>query len=122
MTDPAFVYQYLFIVLFTAVAIVFAVLPLILQRIVAPKKPSRIKQGAYECGLESTGDPWVRFRVSYYIYALLFVVFDVEVAFVYPWAVAFQQLGLFALVEMVIFLGILVVGFAYAWKKGVLEW
>ena len=122
MTDPADIHQYLFIVLFTLVAIIFAVLPLILQGVVAPKKPSIIKNSPYECGLESKGDPWVRFQVQYYLYALLFVVFDVEVAFIYPWAVALRSLGAFALVEMVIFLGILAVGLLYAWKKGVLEW
>src|SRR3989338_4785997 len=122
MTDPAYVQQFLFIVLFAVVGVIFAVLPLLLQRVVAPRKPSAIKNSAYECGLESTGDPWVRFRVQYYIYALLFVIFDVEVAFIYPWAVALKGLGVFALIEMVIFLGILLVGFLYAWKKGGLEW
>ena len=120
--DPVYTQQYLFIVLFTAVAILFAVAPLILQRVVAPKKPSVLKNSAYECGLESTGNPWVRFRVQYYIYALLFVVFDVEAAFIYPWAVALKGLGVTALVEMVVFLGILAVGLWYAWTKGVLEW
>lgn len=120
--DPAFTPQYLFIALFTAVATVFAVLPLILQRFVAPKKPSHLKNSPYECGVESTGDPWVRFGVQYYMYALLFVVFDVEVAFIYPWAVALRSLGAFAFAEMVLFLAILAVGLGYAWKKGVLEW
>ena len=122
MMDSAFTRQYLFIALFTAVAVVFAVLPLILQRFVAPKKPSWLKNSPYECGVESTGDPWVRFRVQYYIYALLFVVFDVEAAFIYPWAVALRSLGGVAFVEMILFLGILVVGLWYAWKKGALEW
>ena len=122
MNDPTYVQQYLFIMLFAVVAVIFAVLPLILQWFVAPKKPSVLKNSAYECGLESTGDPWVRFRVQYYIYALLFVVFDVEVAFIYPWAVALRGLGWVAFVDMVVFLGILAVGLAYAWKKGALEW
>ena len=122
MIDSTFTPHFLFIVLFTAVATVFAVLPLLLQRVVAPKKPSLLKNSPYECGVESTGDPWVRFGVHYYIYALLFVVFDVEVAFIYPWAVALRSLGAFAFVEMIVFLAILAVGLGYAWKKGVLEW
>ncbi|MBI4355679.1 MAG: NADH-quinone oxidoreductase subunit A [Candidatus Omnitrophica bacterium] len=114
--------QYAFVGLFALVAIIFPILPLVLAKLVAPKKPSRIKQAAYECGIESTGDPWIQFRVQYYLYALVFVIFDVEVLFVYPWAVQFRALGPAALVEMAIFLGILGVGLAYAWLKGVLEW
>ena len=119
---PDYASQYAFIGLFVVVAILFPILPLVLARFVAPRKPSRIKQAAYECGIESTGDPWIQFRVQYYLYALVFVIFDVEVLFVYPWAVQFKQLGPVALVEMAIFLGILGVGLAYAWLKGVLEW
>ena len=121
MTD-AYFQQYLFIALLAGTAIILGVVPLVLAKFVAPKKPGQTKLSPYECGLESEGDPWVQFKVQYYIYALLFVVFDVEVAFVYPWAVALKGLGWFAMVEMVIFLGILLVGLLYAWKKGVLEW
>ena len=99
-----------------------AVLPLVLAHFLAPKKPGPSKIAAYECGLPSTGDPWVQFRVQYYLYALLFVIFDVEVVFLYPWAVVWRTLGWAAFVEMAVFLGILAVGLAYAWKKGVLEW
>jgi len=120
--NPTYASQYAFIGLFTLIAIIFPILPLVLAKFVAPKKPSRIKQAAYECGIESQGDPWIQFRVQYYLYALVFVIFDVEVLFVYPWAVQFKQLGPVALVEMAIFLGILGVGLAYAWLKGVLEW
>lgn len=122
MADPIYTYHVLFVALFVAIAVIFAVLPLVLQRFIAPKKPSVIKNSPYECGLESVGDPWVRFRVQYYLYALLFVIFDVEVVFIYPWAVALRELGAWAFIEMVIFLGILALGLAYAWKKGVLEW
>ena len=113
--------QYAFIGLLTVVAVAFGAAPLILARFIAPKKPGHSKQAPYECGLESTGDPWVQFRVQYYIYALLFVVFDVEVVFIYPWALVWKGLGLVALAEMVLFLAILAVGLAYAWKKGMLE-
>ena len=122
----AYMRDYAFIGLLTAVAIGLGVAPLILARFVAPKKPGQSKQAPYECGLESTGDPWVQFRVQYYIYALLFVIFDVEVVFIYPWAVVWRGLtpllGPVVLVEMVVFLAILGVGLVYAWKKGVLEW
>ena len=117
-----YAYQYLFIGSLTAAAIVMAVLPLILARFLAPKKPAASKTAAYECGLQSVGDPWVQFRVQYYLYALLFVMFDVEILFIYPWALVWKSLGWVAFVEMAIFLMILAVGLAYAWKKGVLEW
>ncbi len=87
-----------------------------------PSRPTDIKLDTYECGLEALGDIWVQFKVQYYLYALAFVIFDIEVVFLYPWAVAYNQLGLFALVEMAIFLLILVGGLVYAWKKGALEW
>ena len=119
---PLYFQQYLFVGLLALAATVLAVLPLVLARFVAPKKPGHSKQSAYECGLESTGDPWMQFRVQYYLYALLFVIFDVEVVFIYPWALVWKSLGLPAFVEMAIFLGMLGVGLAYAWKKGVLEW
>mgnify|MGYP001586918993 CR=1 FL=1 len=114
--------QYLFIGLLTAVAIVLGVAPLLLARVVAPKKPGESKLAPYECGLESQGDPWVQFRVQYYLYALLFVIFDVEVVFIYPWALVWKDFGPMIFLEMILFLTVLGVGLAYAWKKGVLEW
>jgi NADH-quinone oxidoreductase subunit A len=121
-----YLHQYTLIGLLTAVAILLGALPLLLARFVAPRKPGATKQAPYECGLESEGDPWVQFRVQYYIYALLFVVFDVEVVFIYPWAVVFPwartMYGGIALVEMALFLVILGVGLVYAWRKGLLEW
>ena len=87
-----------------------------------PRRPGPIKLSIYECGLESEGDIWVQFKVQYYLYALIFVIFDVETVFLYPWAVAYNKLGLFALVEMFIFLFILGIGLVYAWRKGALEW
>ena len=121
MTD-GYLHQYLFIGLLSGVAVVLGVAPLILATFIAPKKPGHSKQAPYECGLESTGDPWVQFRVQYYIYALLFVIFDVEVVFIYPWALVWKGLGPVVLAEMVLFLAILGAGLVYAWKKGVLEW
>lgn len=92
------------------------------NRLLAPRHPNPEKLGAYECGLPADTDNSLPYNVRYYMFALLFVVFDVETVFLYPWAVAFHQLGFFAFVEMVIFIGILVVGLAYAWKKRLLEW
>lgn len=87
-----------------------------------PKNPTPEKQTTYESGNIPIGESWVRFNVKYYIFALMFVIFDVETLFLYPWAVAYNKLGLFALVEMVIFIFLLVVGLIYAWRKKVLEW
>ena len=120
--DTTYAQQYLFIAILTVVAIVLGVAPLILAKFVAPKKPGHVKQSAYECGIESQGDPWVQFRVQYYVYALLFVVFDVEVVFIYPWALVWKGLGPMVFAEMALFVVILAVGLIYAWKKGVLEW
>lgn len=120
--------RYGLIGLFAVAAVTFPILPLVLAFLFRPKKPNKSKLTTYECGMEFEDFPeeaqnvWVQFRVQYYIYALIFVIFDIEVVFLYPWAVAYRALGLFALVEMVIFLGILVLALAYAWRKGLLEW
>lgn len=114
--------SYIFIGLLLLGAIGFALAPLVVVYLVAPRKTSRSKGDTYECGLLTTGETWVRFRIQYYIYALLFVVFDIETVFLYPWAVAYGGLGTFALIEMVIFLAMLAVGLAYAWAEGVLKW
>src|SRR4051812_43889007 len=114
--------NFVFIGLLLLVAIAFAAAPLVVVRLVAPRKRSLSKLDTYECGVLTTGETWVRFRIQYFIYALLFVVFDIETVFLYPWAVSYGRLGAFALVEMVIFLVILAVGLAYAWAKGVLRW
>ena len=114
--------QYVFIGLLTLAAIGFGVAPLILARFVAPRKPGMSKQAAYECGLESSGDAWFPFRVQYYLYGLLFVIFDVEIVFIFPWALIWKSFGPIALMEMGLFIAILAVGLIYAWGKGVLEW
>ena len=106
----------------TGLAIGFAVLPLILARFVRPSRPNAIKLDTYECGIETIGSTWVRYHAGFYIYALVFVLFDVEVVFLYPWALAFNQLGLFALLEMGLFIAILAVGLVYALSKRVLRW
>jgi NADH:ubiquinone oxidoreductase subunit 3 (subunit A) len=87
-----------------------------------PKKPNPIKQSTYECGIEPVGEGWVQFKAQYYIFALVFLVFDVETVFLFPWAVKLGQLGLFAVMEGIVFILILVAGLVYAWRKGMLEW
>jgi NADH-quinone oxidoreductase subunit A len=94
----------------------------ILSRLIRPHHPTSKKLETYECGEEPIGFGWVRFHVRYYLYALVYIVFAVETVFLFPWAVVFQELGLFAFVEMMVFIGILLVGLAYAWVKGALEW
>lgn len=114
--------EYIFIALFILVALIFPLVAFIAAYVVRPKKSNPIKSSIYECGLETIGETWVQFRVQYYIYALVFVIFDIETVFLYPWAVAYNRLGLFALVEMFIFIAILVGGLIYAWRKGALKW
>ena len=114
--------QWLYIGVFLLLAPIFPALALIIPRLIAPKKPNRIKQETYECGMETIGDTWIQFKVQYYIFALVFLVFDVEIVFLYPWAVAFNILPLFAVLEGVLFILILVGGLLYAWRKGALEW
>ena len=97
-------------------------MPLLIQRLVAPKNDTPDKLSTYECGEESEGSAWVQFNIRFYVIALIFLIFDVEVVFLFPWAVVFKDLGLLAFVEMSIFLLILIVGLAYVWKKGDLDW
>jgi NADH:ubiquinone oxidoreductase subunit 3 (subunit A) len=114
--------EWLFIGIFLVLAPVFPGLALIIPRLVAPRKPNKSKLETYECGIETVGSTWVQFRVQYYVFALVFLIFDVETVFLYPWAVAFNQLSLFAVLEGVLFILILAAGLIYAWRKGVLEW
>jgi NADH:ubiquinone oxidoreductase subunit 3 (subunit A) len=108
--------------IFMIVAIVLPSAALVMARLLGPKKPSPIKQQTYECGIETVGESWVQFKAQYYVYALAFVVFDVEVVFLYPWARAYAQLPLFATLEGALFILILALGLLYAWRKGALEW
>ncbi|MHB8170866.1 MAG: NADH-quinone oxidoreductase subunit A [Thermincolia bacterium] len=114
--------QYAGIGVILVFAIAFPLIILTISSLVRPKKEELYKHEIYECGLATQGETWVQFKTSYFMYALVFVVFDVETVFLYPWAVVFQELGLFAFIEMFIFIAILVVGFWYAWKEGALEW
>jgi NADH:ubiquinone oxidoreductase subunit 3 (subunit A) len=114
--------QYAFIGIFALIALALPIVGLLMAWLVRPKKPNPVKNSTYECGIETIGDTWVQFKAQYYLFALIFVVFDVEVVFIFPWALAYRQLALYGLVEMVLFIAILAGGLAYAWRKGALEW
>ena len=113
---------YVPILLFVLIATGFAVFTLLLSRLVHAEKPGTVKLQPYECGIEPLSDPRDRYSVRYYLIAMLFVIFEVETVFMFPWAVSLGRLAVFGLVEMLLFLLILIVGYAYAWRKGALEW
>ena len=112
----------IFLVVATAVALVMLTLGTIIGRFFSRTPAARAKLSAYECGFEAFEDSRMKFDVRYYLVAILFIVFDLEVVFLFPWAVALGKIGIAGLLAMVIFLGILTVGFIYEWKKGALEW
>ena len=114
--------QYGYVGLYLLVAIGFPVAGLLASKVIRPKHPTPTKATTYECGMVTAGPAWGRFHSRYYLLALLFVVFDVEAVFLFPWAVAYGKLALFGLIEMLVFIGILAIGLAYAWKKRALEW
>ena len=114
--------QYLPTLLFLIVATGIGVALIVIGNVLGPRRPSLEKLSPYECGFEAFEDARMRFDVRYYLIAILFIVFDLEIAFLFPWAVVFKELGAQAIVAMTIFLAILVVGFVYEWKKGALEW
>ncbi len=113
---------WLYIGLFLIIGIVIPVAPLLIAAVIAPKKPNPIKQSTYECGMETVGDSWVQFKAQYYVFALVFLVFDVETVFLFPWAITLKALPMFAVLEGVIFILILFAGLVYTWRKGLLEW
>jgi NADH-quinone oxidoreductase subunit A len=122
MSNTAVPANYIPILVFIGIAIAFATVSLLAGWFVRPSHPYRMKLAPYESGSPLFQDARVQFPMRYYIIAMLFVIFDIEIVFMFPWAVAFNKLGLVGLVEMGVFIGILVVGFWYAWKKGALEW
>lgn len=117
-------YGYIAILLIAAITVPALILLLAKFLSVRPKRPDPegVKSSTYECGMQTIGSSWIQFNFRYYFYALLFVIFDIEIVFLFPWAVHFKQLKLFGFVEMLIFILILVVGLVYAWRKRVLEW
>ncbi len=110
------------ILLYFILGAVFVGIALIAASLIRPSRPNPIKNSTYECGEIPIGEPWVRFNVRFYVIALVFLLFDVEVVFLLPWAVVFKQLGWFAFLEMIVFVVILLFGFAYVWSKGDLDW
>ena len=114
--------NYLPILIFIVVGIAFGVLPIAGGFLLAPHRPDSAKTSPYECGFEAFEDSRMKFDVRYYLVAILFIIFDLEIAFLFPWAVVLKDIGLFGFMAMMVFLGILVVGFIYEWKKGALEW
>ena len=113
---------WIYVGLFFVVGLIIPVGAIAMAWLLAPKRPNSIKQSTYECGIETVGDSWVQFKAQYYIFALVFLVFDVETVFLFPWAVKLGQLGLFAVMEGILFILILIAGLVYTWRKGMLEW
>jgi NADH-quinone oxidoreductase subunit A len=114
--------RYFAVLLFIGIALTFGIVTLIVSYLVQPKYPESEKLSPYECGSEPFSDARMPFPVRYYIFAMLFVIFDIEIIFLYPWAVVFDQIGLIGLVEMLVFIGLFLVAYVYAWRKGALEW
>jgi NADH-quinone oxidoreductase subunit A len=113
---------YLPIILLVVIAAVFGFASLTLSSLIGQKKPSALKLSPYECGCEPVGTARERFSIKFYIIAMLFILFDIEAVFLYPWAIIYKKLGMFGLMEMLVFIAILFVGYIYVWKKGALEW
>tara|TARA_Y100000741_G_scaffold285830_1_gene225622 strand:- start:232 stop:600 length:369 start_codon:yes stop_codon:yes gene_type:complete len=117
-----FLKDYLSIILFLIIAIGLSVLFITINYLASPKKPDPEKLSAYECGFEPFNDSRMEFDVRFYLVAILFIIFDLEIAFLFPWAISLGQIGLYGFISMMIFLFILTVGFIYEWKKGALDW
>ena len=114
--------QYLPVLLFIIVGLLVCVAPQLIGALLGPHKPDVAKNSPYECGFEAFDDARMKFDVRYYLVAILFILFDLEIAFLFPWAVSLKEIGLTGFIAMMIFLAILVVGFIYEWKKGALDW
>jgi NADH-quinone oxidoreductase subunit A len=114
--------EYLAVLIMAVLAGLIPALFLGVSRFLGPRKPSRVKSEPFECGNPASGPAWGRFSVKFYLTAILFIVFDVEVVFLYPWAILFRRLGMFGFVEMLVFVAILGLGLGYVWRKGALEW
>ena len=114
--------EYVAVLIMVLVAAVIPALFVSVGRFLGPRKPSVVKSEPFECGNPASGTAWGRFSVKFYLTAILFIVFDIEVVFLYPWAILFRRLGMFGFVEMTVFVAILTLGLAYVWRKGALEW
>ena len=114
--------NYFPVLLFIGIALVMGVAPLVLGKVVSPHRPDSAKLSPYECGFEAFENARMKFDVRYYLVAIMFILFDLEIAFLFPWAIVLKEIGMFGFVSMMIFLAILVIGFIYEWMKGALEW
>ena len=119
---PSLLQDYLPLVIFMGVALLISAALIVAPFVIAHKNPDPEKLSAYECGFNAFDDARMKFDVRFYLVSLLFIIFDLEVAFLFPWAIAFKEVGLFGFWSMMIFLGVLTIGFIYEWKKGALEW
>ena len=122
MTEDTFLNEYFTIVLFLIISLILSCGFIILNYVLAPKKPDPEKLSPYECGFEPFEDSRMEFDIRFYLVAILFIIFDLEIAFLFPWAISLGKIGLFGFFSMMVFLGILTVGFIYEWKKGALDW
>ncbi len=113
---------WLYIGVFVALSLFFPALLAVAGYLLGPRRPNPVKTDTYECGLETVGETWVQFKVQYYLFALVFLIFDVELVFLYPWAVAYNSLPIYAVFEGVLFIVMLAAALVYAWRKGALEW
>jgi NADH-quinone oxidoreductase subunit A len=114
--------DYLHILIFIVVALLIGYVPRVIGMLLGPQRPDPAKGSPYECGFDAFENARMKFDVRYYLVAILFIIFDLEIAFLFPWAVALDDIGMFGLIAMFIFLGLLVLGFIYEWRKGALEW
>lgn len=114
--------EYIPIMVFIAIGLVIGVAPILLGFILGPQRPDAQKLSPYECGFEAFENTRMRFDIRYYLVAILFIIFDLEIAFIFPWAVVFKELPWVPFIAMLMFIGLLTVGFIYEWKKGALEW
>jgi NADH-quinone oxidoreductase subunit A len=114
--------NYLPILLFIIVGLLVGVVPMLMGWMLGPTRPDSKKNSPYECGFEAFEDSRMKFDVRYYLVAILFIIFDLEIAFLFPWAVVLQEIGMFGFLSMMLFLGILIIGFIYEWNRGAMEW
>jgi len=115
-------YDYFPILIFILLSIVFGLVPIALGSLIAPNKPSPAKNSVYECGFKEFEDARMKFDIRFYLVAILFIIFDLEIAFLFPWAVVLNKIGFVGFLSMIIFLVLLLLGFLYEWKRGALEW
>lgn len=119
---PSYLQEYLPIVIFLGIAVGLSIVMVLIPFIVGLRKPDSEKLSAYECGFEAFGDARGKFDVRFYLVAILFIIFDLEIAFLFPWSVVLTDIGVFGFWSMMVFLGLLTIGFIYEWRKGALEW